>query len=201
MSINLQSYKKMGINLENLSDGKKRKVVIKKLKNYYNDLEEIDIIKRVIKNYRESMENLKSVFSDVESVQGGGSKQEDIIVNTIDKIKKLENKIFKIELNNADTINALECIKDDEAKKIIMDVWFYKKESMETIGRKLNMGKKKVWNISNKTLCSMYDFIEKFNLYKNNTIQKKIKQKQKRNTKSIYLCYYRISNNIADIYY
>lgn len=160
----------MGINLENLSDGKKRKVVIKKLKNYYNDLEEIDIIKRVIKNYRESMENLKSVFSDVESVQGGGSKQEDIIVNTIDKIKKLENKIFKIELNNADTINALECIKDDEAKKIIMDVWFYKKESMETIGRKLNMGKKKVWNISNKTLCSMYDFIEKFNLYKNNTI-------------------------------
>lgn len=160
----------MGIDLENLSDGKKRKAVIKKLNKYYNDLEEIEIIKRVIKNYRESMENLKSVSSDVESVQGGGSKQEDIIVNTIDKIKRLENKILKIKLYNADIINALECIKDKEAKQIIMDVWFYKKDSMETIGRKLNMGSKKVWRISNKTLCSMYDFIEKFNLYKNNTI-------------------------------
>lgn len=160
----------MGINLENLSDGKKRKAVIKKLNKYYNDSEEINIIKRVIKNYRESMENLKSVASDVEAIQGGGSKQEDIILNTIDKIKVLESKIFNIELNNADIINALECIKDNEAKQIIMEVWFYEKESMETIGRKLNMGKKKVWNISNKTLCSMYDFIEKFNLYKNNTI-------------------------------
>ena len=201
MNVNLQSYKKMGINLENLSDGKKRKAVIKKLNKYYNDLEEIEIIKRVIKNYRESMENLKSVASDVESIQGGGSKQEDIIVNTIDKVKRLENKIFEIILDNADIINALDNIEDNEAKQIIKDVWFYKKESMETIGRKLNMGKKKVWNISNKTLCSMYDFIGKFNVYKNNTMQKKIKQKQKRNTKSIYLCYYRISNNIADIYY
>lgn len=160
----------MGINLENLSDGKKRKAVIKKLNKYYNDLEEIEIIKRVIKNYRESMENLKSVASDVESIQGGGSKQEDIIVNTIDKVKRLENKIFEIILDNADIINALDNIEDNEAKQIIKDVWFYKKESMETIGRKLNMGKKKVWNISNKTLCSMYDFIGKFNLYKNNTI-------------------------------
>lgn len=160
----------MGINLENLSDGKKRKAVIKKLRKYYNDLEEIEIIRSVIKSYREIMENIKSLASDVESVQGGSSKQEDIMVNTIDKIKGLENQILKIEMDNVDIVNALNNIKDNEAKEIVLNVWFYKTESMETIGRKFNMGKKKVWRISNKTLCNMYDFIEKFNLYKNNTI-------------------------------
>ena len=156
----------MGKKDKKLSNREKREEVKKRLRYYYNDLNEIEIIKRVIKNLRDNMSDLKSASSDVESVQGGTSKQEDVLISDIDKIKKLEDKIKDIEYKHIDLINALDVIKkDDEAFDIIKHVWLYRDKSMADMGKKLCMSKDKVWSISDSSLSKMHYFMDRFNRY------------------------------------
>lgn len=137
---------------------KKRKINIVRqvLRDYGEDLEEIDTIRGEIKEKRSRLNNIKSFNSQTDPVQGGGTSQEDKTINILDEISELEANIKEIEKDIEVVEKAIDSLYDNAMVGIVYRVWVQRLETIRSIAYRYDMPSSTAWYKSNTALLSIY---------------------------------------------
>lgn len=130
-------------------------IVKARLKNYREDLAMQDLLKERIAINRDKMD-LQGGWSSSETVQGGGSSQEDKLNKLIDKIRADELNLQRIELENRALRYAINSL-DDDMRYIVNHKWIRGDLNMIDIGVRLKLSKSTAWRKSDDALLSIYN--------------------------------------------
>lgn len=155
------NYKKRKI-VSDVKNEIEREGVKKRLKKYKYDLDYIDMKMDKRDNLRASIDGVKACMSDSETVQGGGSTQEEKIIRVIDKISKIDKEIKEIRLENSDIRYALKVLKDNDYRSIVHHVWINNDMTMEEMGKKLHLSKTAVWKKSDHALKAIHEILKEY---------------------------------------
>lgn len=146
------------MNVDKKRENNKNKVrasIIKiRLRNYREDLEMLDLLKERIAINRDKMD-LQGGWSSSETVQGGGSSQEDKLNKLIDKIRADELDLQRIELENRALRYAINSL-DDDMRYIVNHKWIRGDLNMIDIGVRLKLSKSTAWRKSDDALLNIY---------------------------------------------
>lgn len=129
-------------------------IVKARLKNYREDLAMQDLLKERIAINRDKMD-LQGGWSSSETVQGGGSSQEDKLNKLIDKIRADELNLQRIELENRALRYAINSL-DDDMRYIVNHKWIRGDLNMIDIGVRLKLSKSTAWRKSDDALLNIY---------------------------------------------
>jgi hypothetical protein len=129
-------------------------IVKARLKNYREDLAMQDLLKERIAINRDKMD-LQGGWSSSETVQGGGSSQEDKLNKLIDKIRADELDLQRIELENRALRYAINSL-DDDMRYIVNHKWIRGDLNMIDIGVRLKLSKSTAWRKSDDALLNIY---------------------------------------------
>lgn len=130
-------------------------IVKARLKNYREDLAMQDLLKERIAINRDKMD-LQGGWSSSETVQGGGSSQEDKLNKLIDKIRADELNLQRIELENRALRYAINSL-DDDMRYIVNHKWIRGDLNMIDIGVRLKLSKSTAWRKSDDALLNIYN--------------------------------------------
>ena len=129
-----------------------------RLKYYGEDMRLMEAEKKKIEIYRDRL-SIGASWSSSDAVKGGGSSQEDLQVNMIDKIDECKRNIKIIELENRAMNYAIQEL-DKDKQFIIHHLWVVPKEnrlSYRKCGEYLKMGKDTVKRRSNSALLEIFE--------------------------------------------
>lgn len=137
---------------------KKRKInlVRQVLRDYGEDLEEIDEIREKIKEKRSRLITVKSLNAQTNPVQGGGTSQEDKTIKILDEISYLEKSIEEIEKDIEIVENAINFLDDNAMVGIVYRVWVQRIETIRSIAYRYDLPSSTAWYKSNTALLSIY---------------------------------------------
>ncbi len=139
---------------ENNKNKVRASIIKTRLRNYREDLEMLDLLKERIAINRDKMD-LQGGWSSSETVQGGGSSQEDKLNKLIDKIRADELNLQRIELENRALRYAINSL-DDDMRYIVNHKWIRGDLNMIDIGVRLKLSKSTAWRKSDDALLNIY---------------------------------------------
>lgn len=129
-----------------------------RLRYYGKDMRRLEAEKQKIEIYRGRL-SIGASWSTSDVAKGGGSSQEDLQVNMIDKIDECKRNIKIIELENRAMNYAIQEL-DKDKQFIIHHLWVVPKDvrlSYRKCGLYLKMGKDTVKRRSNAALLEIFE--------------------------------------------
>jgi len=128
-----------------------------RLRNYGRDMRRYEAEKVKIEIARDRL-SLGASWSTTDAVKGGGSSQEDLQVNMIDKIDESRRRMNLIEIENRAIKMAISDL--DEDKKFIVDhMWIAPKDerlSFRKAAESMNLSKSTVQRLSDDALLYIF---------------------------------------------
>lgn len=134
-------------------------VMMDKLKKYPYQLDAVVNIQNKIEFLNSDMYSLKSVMRDTEPVQGGGNKQEDVLIARVMEKTLLENnlKFVKYEINEIE--RAVDILDKDEKEVITLFYLQKYRMSVERMIDKLHCSKNTLYRTRNAAIRKMVLFL------------------------------------------
>lgn len=131
------------------------KEVESKLKEYPRKLNAVTNLKHKISYLSDYIYTLKGSFRDTDPVQGGGCKQEDILLDRIVEKEELEKNLEYIEHEISWIQKGFTCLTDIEYKVIQQMYLNESRMSVDNICKSLGYEKSQVYNIRNTAVEKM----------------------------------------------